>query len=76
VRQAIGASMAIFIAQRDRILAGLIMWITLSVASTLPIGTPPTSCGLATARRPDGFVEVTPELLVAGQDRVFAVGAQ
>ncbi|MGD9797466.1 MAG: FAD-dependent oxidoreductase [Acidimicrobiia bacterium] len=30
--------------------------------------------GLATARRADGFVEVTPEMLVAGQDRVFAVG--
>jgi NADH dehydrogenase FAD-containing subunit len=30
--------------------------------------------GLAGARRPDGFVEVTPELLVAGQDRVFALG--
>jgi NADH dehydrogenase FAD-containing subunit len=30
--------------------------------------------GLATARRADGFVEVTPELLVAGQDRVFALG--
>ena len=30
--------------------------------------------GLAAARRPDGFVEVTPELLVAGQDRVFALG--
>jgi apoptosis-inducing factor 2 len=29
---------------------------------------------LAAARRPDGFVEVTPELLVAGQDRVFALG--
>src|SRR6266566_1860558 len=30
--------------------------------------------GLAAARRPDGFVEVTPELLVGGQDRVFALG--
>jgi apoptosis-inducing factor 2 len=30
--------------------------------------------GLAAARRPDGFVEVTPELLVAGQERVFALG--
>ena len=30
--------------------------------------------GLADARRPDGFVEVTPELLVAGQNRVFALG--
>jgi NADH dehydrogenase FAD-containing subunit len=30
--------------------------------------------GLASARRPDGFVEVTPELRVAGQDRVFALG--
>jgi apoptosis-inducing factor 2 len=30
--------------------------------------------GLAAARRPDGFVEVTPELVVAGQDRVFALG--
>ena len=30
--------------------------------------------GLAAARRPDGFVEVTPELLVAGQSRVFALG--
>jgi len=30
--------------------------------------------GLAGARRPDGFVEVTPELRVAGQDRVFALG--
>jgi apoptosis-inducing factor 2 len=30
--------------------------------------------GLGAARRPDGFVEVTPELLVAGQDRVFALG--
>ncbi len=30
--------------------------------------------GLAAARRADGFVEVTPELLVAGQDRVFALG--
>jgi apoptosis-inducing factor 2 len=30
--------------------------------------------GLASARRPDGFVEVTPDLRVAGQDRVFAVG--
>jgi apoptosis-inducing factor 2 len=29
---------------------------------------------LASARRPDGFVEVTPSLQVAGQDRVFAVG--
>jgi apoptosis-inducing factor 2 len=29
---------------------------------------------LADARRPDGFVEVTPELLVAGQSRVFALG--
>jgi NADH dehydrogenase FAD-containing subunit len=29
---------------------------------------------LATARRPDGFVEVTPQLQVIGQDRVFAVG--
>jgi apoptosis-inducing factor 2 len=29
---------------------------------------------LAAARRPDGFVEVTPQLQVAGQDRVFAVG--
>jgi apoptosis-inducing factor 2 len=30
--------------------------------------------GVAAARRPDDFVEVTPELLVAGQDRVFALG--
>jgi NADH dehydrogenase FAD-containing subunit len=30
--------------------------------------------GLAAARRPDGFVKVTPELRVAGQDRVFALG--
>src|SRR6185437_5069537 len=30
--------------------------------------------GLAAARRPDGFVEVTPELRVAGQDQVFALG--
>jgi apoptosis-inducing factor 2 len=30
--------------------------------------------GLAAARGPDGFVEVTPELLVAGQDQVFALG--
>jgi apoptosis-inducing factor 2 len=30
--------------------------------------------GLATARRPDGFIEVTPELRVVGQDRVFAIG--
>jgi NADH dehydrogenase FAD-containing subunit len=30
--------------------------------------------GQAAARRPDGFVEVTPELRVAGQDRVFALG--
>jgi len=30
--------------------------------------------GLASARRPDGFVEVTPELRVVGQDRVFAIG--
>lgn len=30
--------------------------------------------GLAAARQPDGFVEVTPELRVAGQDRVFALG--
>jgi NADH dehydrogenase FAD-containing subunit len=30
--------------------------------------------GLASARRPDGFVEVTPDLRVVGQDRVFAVG--
>ncbi len=29
---------------------------------------------LAAARRADGFVEVTPYLQVAGQDRVFAVG--
>jgi apoptosis-inducing factor 2 len=29
---------------------------------------------LAAERRPDGFVEVTPELLVAGQDQVFALG--
>jgi NADH dehydrogenase FAD-containing subunit len=29
---------------------------------------------LAGARRPDGFVEVTPFLQVAGQDRVFAIG--
>lgn len=29
---------------------------------------------LVAARRPDGFVEVTPSLQVAGQDRVFAVG--
>ena len=29
---------------------------------------------LAAARRPDGFVEVTPYLQVAGQDRVFALG--
>jgi hypothetical protein len=31
--------------------------------------------GLAAARRPDGFVEVAPELRVAGQDRVFALGS-
>ncbi|HXP18493.1 MAG TPA: FAD-dependent oxidoreductase [Streptosporangiaceae bacterium] len=30
--------------------------------------------GLAGARRADGFIEVTPYLQVAGQDRVFAVG--
>jgi apoptosis-inducing factor 2 len=30
--------------------------------------------GLASARRPDGFVEVTPDLRVTGQDRVFAAG--
>jgi NADH dehydrogenase FAD-containing subunit len=30
--------------------------------------------GAAGARRPDGFVDVTPYLQVAGQDRVFAVG--
>ena len=30
--------------------------------------------GLAGARRPDGFVEVTPDLRVVGQDRVFAIG--
>jgi len=30
--------------------------------------------GLASARRPDGFVEVTPDLRVVGQDRIFAVG--
>ena len=29
---------------------------------------------LAVARRPDGFIEVTPQLQVIGQDRVFAVG--
>jgi apoptosis-inducing factor 2 len=29
---------------------------------------------LAGARRPDGFVEVAPDLRVVGQDRVFAVG--
>jgi NADH dehydrogenase FAD-containing subunit len=29
---------------------------------------------LATARQPDGFVTVTPQLQVTGQDRVFAVG--
>jgi apoptosis-inducing factor 2 len=29
---------------------------------------------LSAARRPDGFVEVTPYLQVVGQDRVFAVG--
>jgi NADH dehydrogenase FAD-containing subunit len=29
---------------------------------------------LATARRPDGFIEVTPQLQVVGQDRVFAIG--
>jgi NADH dehydrogenase FAD-containing subunit len=29
---------------------------------------------LASARRPDGFIEVTPQLQVAGQDRVFAIG--
>jgi apoptosis-inducing factor 2 len=29
---------------------------------------------LAAARRPDGFVEVTPSLQVVGQDRVFALG--
>ena len=29
---------------------------------------------LAGARRPDGFIDVTPELRVAGQTRVFAVG--
>ena len=29
---------------------------------------------LAAARRPDGFIEVTPQLQVAGQTRVFAVG--
>lgn len=28
----------------------------------------------AGARRPDGFVDVTPYLQVAGQDRIFAVG--
>jgi hypothetical protein len=40
VRQAIGASMASFIAQRDRIFGGLITWITLPVAANLPVGTP------------------------------------
>ncbi|HTT51050.1 MAG TPA: FAD-dependent oxidoreductase [Streptosporangiaceae bacterium] len=30
--------------------------------------------GLAAARQPDGFVLVTPQLRVAGQDRVFALG--
>jgi apoptosis-inducing factor 2 len=30
--------------------------------------------GVAGARRPDGFVEVTPYLQVAGQERVFALG--
>ena len=30
--------------------------------------------GLAAARTPDGFIEVTPELRVAGHDRVFALG--
>jgi apoptosis-inducing factor 2 len=30
--------------------------------------------GLAGARRPDGFIEVSPYLQVAGQERVFAVG--
>ncbi len=29
---------------------------------------------LTSARRPDGFIEVTPQLQVAGQTRVFAVG--
>ena len=29
---------------------------------------------LASARRPDGFIEVTPQLQVTGQTRVFAVG--
>jgi NADH dehydrogenase FAD-containing subunit len=29
---------------------------------------------LATARQPDGFIAVTPQLQVVGQDRVFAVG--
>jgi NADH dehydrogenase FAD-containing subunit len=29
---------------------------------------------LAAARRPDGFIEVTPQLQVAGQTRVFAIG--
>jgi apoptosis-inducing factor 2 len=29
---------------------------------------------LATARQPDGFVAVTPQLQVVGQDRVFALG--
>ncbi len=29
---------------------------------------------LAAARRPDGFVEITPHLQVAGQEHVFAVG--
>jgi apoptosis-inducing factor 2 len=29
---------------------------------------------LGAARRPDGFIEVTPELRVIGQDRVFALG--
>jgi apoptosis-inducing factor 2 len=32
------------------------------------------SGSLAGARRPDGFVEITPYLQVAGQDRVFALG--
>jgi NADH dehydrogenase FAD-containing subunit len=29
---------------------------------------------LAAARRPDGFIDVTPQLQVAGQSRVFAIG--
>lgn len=32
------------------------------------------AAGLAAARQADGFVEVTPQLRVAGQDTVFAIG--